>query len=80
MRCQPGSASLFPGHPEFWVLTGGCLTRRFVVIKGAFSKGLASEVVERGWDEMEGKGILRDDPTTWTQEVSTKHSPPATRT
>ena len=40
---------------------------RYVVIKDAFSKALASEVVERGWEEMEGKGILRGDPATWSQ-------------
>jgi hypothetical protein len=37
-----------------------------VVVKGAFSASIAKDVRESAWRELEDKGIVRDDTTTWS--------------
>jgi hypothetical protein len=42
------------------------LDKGYVVVKGAFPRELADELREAHWQELEGKGILRGDPATWS--------------
>ena len=37
----------------------------WVVVKGAFSKQIAADVVACGWRELEEQGIMQDEPETW---------------
>jgi len=39
----------------------------YVVVTEAFPRELAAELQEAHWQELEGKGILRGDPSTWSE-------------
>jgi len=41
----------------------------FLHVPGAFSRDVADNCVEVIWTEIEGQGVLRDDPETWTRPV-----------
>ncbi|NKB70975.1 MAG: hypothetical protein GKR89_28215 [Candidatus Latescibacteria bacterium] len=41
------------------------LERGWVVVKGAFSKQIAADIVACSWRELEEQGIMQDDPETW---------------
>jgi len=40
----------------------------WVVIKGAFSKKIAEDIVACSWRELEDRGIMQDDPETWKRD------------
>lgn len=44
------------------------LEHGWVVVKGAVSKQIASDIVACAWRELEERGIKKDDPETWKEE------------
>jgi hypothetical protein len=50
--------------------------RGWVVVKGAFSKQIAADIVACSWRELEERGMMQDDPETWKQDPYTRTGGP----
>ena len=52
------------------------LDRGYVVVKNAFDKGLAADIVRGAWRELEDQGIMEHDPETWKKGPYTRTGGP----
>mgnify|MGYP001159662338 CR=1 FL=1 len=48
----------------------------WVVVKGAFSKQIAADIVACSWRELAEQGIMQDDPQTWKLRPYTRTGGP----
>ena len=52
------------------------LDKGYVVVKNAFDKGLAADIVRGAWRELEDQGIMEHDPETWKKGPYTRTGGP----
>ncbi len=52
------------------------LKKGYVIVKNAFDKKLAADIVAAAWRELEDQGIMQDDPKTWKQSPYTRTGGP----